>query len=103
MIAKLKYHKKNIFALQTLNIKEHVNVVDTKEDVFKDYGAILDTFYGTFKPGTIKKTHISSGRHGCITVDAMFYSFGGNIRRASDVEKRAGEGRQDKSCGNGSL
>jgi hypothetical protein len=59
---KSKYHKKDIFtweqALQTLNIKEHVNVVDTKEDVFKDYGAMLDTFYGTFKPGTIQKNHI---------------------------------------------
>jgi hypothetical protein len=59
---KLKYHKKDIFtweqALQTLNIKDHVNVVDTKDDVFKDYGAILDTFYGTFKPGTILKKHI---------------------------------------------
>jgi hypothetical protein len=63
---KSKYHKKDIFtweqalqalqALQTFNIKEHVNVVDTKEEVFKYYGAMLDTFYGTFKPGTIEKT-----------------------------------------------
>jgi hypothetical protein len=56
---KSKYHKKNIFtweqALKTLNIKAHVNVVDTKEDVFKDYGTMLDTFYWNFKPGTIKK------------------------------------------------
>jgi hypothetical protein len=55
---KSKYHKKDILkweqALQTINIKEHVNVVDTKEDVFKDYGTMLDTFYGTFKSGTIK-------------------------------------------------
>jgi hypothetical protein len=80
-----------------------VNVVDTKEDVFKYYGAMLDTFYGTFKPGTIPKKHLSSGRHGCITVDAMFYSLGGTIRRASDVEKRAGEGGHNTSCGNGSI
>jgi hypothetical protein len=55
---KSKYHKKDIFtweqAMQTLNIKEHMTMVDTKEDVFKDCGAMLDTFYGTFKPGTIK-------------------------------------------------
>jgi hypothetical protein len=93
---KSKYQKKDIFmweqSLQTLNIKEHVNMVDTKEDVFKDYGAMLDIFYGTFKPGTIKKPHIMSGRHGCITVDAMFYSFGDSLSRASDVEKRTGEG-----------
>jgi hypothetical protein len=56
---KSKYHKKDIFTweqtLQTLNIKEHVNVVDTKDEVIKGYGAVLDTFYGTFTPGTIKK------------------------------------------------
>jgi hypothetical protein len=47
--------------------------------VFKDYGAMLDTFDGNFKPGTIQKKHFLSGRHGCITVDAMFYSFRGTI------------------------
>jgi hypothetical protein len=35
-----------------------MNVVDTREDVFKDYGAMLDNFYGTFKPGTIQKNQI---------------------------------------------
>jgi hypothetical protein len=35
-----------------------VNVVDTKEDVLKDYGAMMDKFYGTFKPRTIQKNHI---------------------------------------------
>jgi hypothetical protein len=44
--------------IKTLNIKEHVNVVDTKEDVFKDYGTMLYRFNGTFKPGTIQKKSI---------------------------------------------
>jgi hypothetical protein len=37
---KSKYHKKDVFTrdqvLETLNIKEHIIVVDMKEDVFKD-------------------------------------------------------------------
>jgi hypothetical protein len=59
---KLKYHKKDVFtwqqALDTLNIKENVNVVNTKEECFKDYGALLNKFYGNFKAGTIQKNHI---------------------------------------------
>jgi hypothetical protein len=86
-------------SLQTLNIKEHINVVDTKENYVMcsrmDYGAMLNTFYATFTPGTAsQKTHSLSGRHGCITANAMWSSFGGVIRRAGDVEERAGEGRQ---------
>jgi hypothetical protein len=53
---KSKYHEKYVLAwyqaLETINTKEHINVVNTKEDVFKDYGAILDKCYGRFKPGT---------------------------------------------------
>jgi hypothetical protein len=59
---KLKYHKKDIFswsqALETLNTKEHVRIVDAQEAMFKDYGALLDKFYGSFKAGTIQKNHI---------------------------------------------
>jgi hypothetical protein len=59
---KLKHHKKDIFAwgrvIETLNTREHVNVVDAKEDILKNYGAMLDTFYRNFKIGTIPKNHI---------------------------------------------
>jgi hypothetical protein len=54
---KLKYHKKDIFswiqALETLDTKEHVRIVDAQKAMFKDYGALLDKFYGSFKAGTI--------------------------------------------------
>jgi hypothetical protein len=59
---KLKFHRRDIFswgqALETLNIKEHVNIVDAQESHFKDYGALLDKFYVNFKPNTIQKNHI---------------------------------------------
>jgi hypothetical protein len=56
---KLKYHKTYMFTweqgLETLNVKEHITMVDTKEECSEDYGALLDTFYGNFKAGTIQK------------------------------------------------
>jgi hypothetical protein len=72
---KSNYHKMDVLtwdqALGTLTIKEYINVVNTEEDAFKEYGTILDKFYGSFKPGTIKKPHLSSGRHECISVNAV--------------------------------
>jgi hypothetical protein len=59
---KLKYHMKDVFtwsqALTTLNIKDNVNIVDAKDSFFKDYQALLDTFYHNFVPATIQKNHI---------------------------------------------
>jgi hypothetical protein len=50
---KLKYHKQDIFSwsqeIATLGVKEHVLIVDAKEFMFKDYGALLDKFYGSLK------------------------------------------------------
>jgi hypothetical protein len=59
---KLKYHKQDIFswsqAIATLGVKEHVLIVDTKESTFKDYGALLDKFYGSLKTNTIRMNHL---------------------------------------------
>jgi hypothetical protein len=59
---KLKYHKQDIFswskAIATLGVKEHVLIVDAKESMFKDYGALLDKFYGSFKTNTIRMNHL---------------------------------------------
>jgi hypothetical protein len=59
---KLKFHRSEIFswgqAIETLNIKEHVTIVDAQKSHFKDYGALLDKFYVNFKPNTIQKNHI---------------------------------------------
>jgi hypothetical protein len=59
---KLKFHRRDIFSwgqsLETLNIKEHVNIVDDQESYFKDYGALLEKLYVNFKPNTIQKNHI---------------------------------------------
>jgi hypothetical protein len=64
---KLKYHKKDIFSwsqtLETLDTKEHVRIADAQEAMFKDYGALLDKFYGSFKAGTIQKNHIFKVEH----------------------------------------
>jgi hypothetical protein len=49
---KLKYHKMDFFtwthALETLNTSNIMNDVDVKESVFKDYGRILEFFYGSY-------------------------------------------------------
>jgi hypothetical protein len=59
---KLKYHKKGIFSwsksITTLGVKEHVLIVDAKESMFKDYGALLDTFYGNLNTNTIQMNHL---------------------------------------------
>jgi hypothetical protein len=64
---KLKYHKKDIFswsqALETLDTKELVRIVDAQEAMFKDYGALLDKFDGFFKAGTIQNNHIFKVEH----------------------------------------
>jgi hypothetical protein len=46
-----------------------VNVVDAKESLFKDYGGILEKFYGSFKADTIQKNHI-------FRVDGKYESLG---------------------------
>jgi hypothetical protein len=64
---KLKYHKKDIFswsqALETLNTKENVRIVDDQEAMFKDFGALLNKFYGSIKAGTVQKNHIFKVEH----------------------------------------
>jgi hypothetical protein len=61
---KLKFHRRDIFSwgqlLETLNIKEHINIVDAQESHFKDYGTLLDKLYVNFKPNIIKKKTFSS-------------------------------------------
>jgi hypothetical protein len=64
---KLKYHKKDIFswsqALENLDTKDHVQIVDAQESMFNDYGALLDKSYGSFKARTIQKNHIFKVGH----------------------------------------
>jgi hypothetical protein len=59
---KLKYHKKDVFtwthAVETLNTKDNVNIGDVKEELFKEYGSMLDKFYSSFKTDTIQRNHI---------------------------------------------
>jgi hypothetical protein len=40
-----------------------VNTVDTKEELFKYYGSMLDKFYSSFKPNTIQNNHIFKFEH----------------------------------------
>jgi hypothetical protein len=50
-------------AVETLNTKDNLNIVDAKEELFKDYGSMLDKFYSSFKPHTIQKNHIFKVEH----------------------------------------
>jgi hypothetical protein len=45
-------------ALETVNIKNNVIMVDATESMFKDYGTLLENFYVGFKAGKIQKNHI---------------------------------------------
>jgi hypothetical protein len=69
---KLKYHKKDIFswsgAIQTLDTKENVRIIDAQESMCMDYGDILDTFYDKFKANTIQCNHIFKVEHTDITL-----------------------------------
>jgi hypothetical protein len=40
-----------------------VNIVDAKEELFKDYGSMFDKFYSSFKPNTIQKNNIFKVGH----------------------------------------
>jgi hypothetical protein len=59
---KLKYHNQDIFSwsqsISTLGVKEHLLIVDANESMFKDYGALLDKFYGSLKTNTIRMNHL---------------------------------------------
>jgi hypothetical protein len=59
---KLKYHKKDILswcqAIGALVVKDLVNILYGKYSIFKDYGSLLDKFYGSFKVGGIQGNHL---------------------------------------------
>jgi hypothetical protein len=44
--------------MDILNSQPNVNVIDTMEDMFKDYGNMFDIFYSNFEIGTIRINHI---------------------------------------------
>jgi hypothetical protein len=57
---KLKYHKNDVFtwsrAIEALNVKDIVRIIDAQESMFKACGAMCGRFYGNFKPATIQNT-----------------------------------------------
>jgi hypothetical protein len=59
---KLKYNKKNTYTMDqlmaTLNFGENVTAIKVTGNAFKDWDTYLETFYNSFKVGTIKKSHI---------------------------------------------
>jgi hypothetical protein len=59
---KLKYHKKDISSwsrtIETMGVKEHINILDDKESMFKACGAFLDKFYLSFKTNTIQRKNL---------------------------------------------
>jgi hypothetical protein len=59
---KLKYNKNNICTMdqlmETLNFSNNVIAIRVTGDAFKDRDTCLETFYNSFKAGTIKKSHI---------------------------------------------
>jgi hypothetical protein len=59
---KVRFHKEQVHsyrvALDVLDIQTNVTMIDATEEMFKDYGKMLDTFYCNFEPGTIRVNHI---------------------------------------------
>jgi hypothetical protein len=45
-----------------------VDIVDSKEELFKDYRSMLEKFYSRFKPSTIQKDHIFKVEHTDATI-----------------------------------
>jgi hypothetical protein len=59
---KIRFHKDQVhsyrMALKILNSQPIVSMIDATQDMFKDYGKMLDSFYSNFEPGTIRINHI---------------------------------------------
>jgi hypothetical protein len=53
---KIRFHKDQVhsycMALKILNSQPNVSMIDATQDMFKDYGKMLDSFYSNFEPGT---------------------------------------------------
>jgi hypothetical protein len=45
-------------ALNILNNQPTLSMIDATQDMFKDYGNMLESFYSNFEPGTIRINHI---------------------------------------------
>jgi hypothetical protein len=45
-------------ALKILNSQPNVSIIVATQDMFKDYGNMIDGFYSNFEPGTIRINHI---------------------------------------------
>jgi hypothetical protein len=59
---KIRFHKDQVhsypIALVVLNSQLNVRMSDATEEMFKDHGKMLDTFYCNFEPGAIRVNHI---------------------------------------------
>jgi hypothetical protein len=58
----IRFHKDKVHSyrmdLKILNSQPNVSIIDATQDMFKDYGMMLDIFYSNFEPGTIRIKHI---------------------------------------------
>jgi hypothetical protein len=59
---KIWFHKGQVHsyhvALEILDEQPNVHIINATEEVFKDFGKMLDSFYSTFENGTICVNHI---------------------------------------------
>jgi hypothetical protein len=59
---KIHFHNDQVhsyrMALKILNSQPNVSMIDATQDMFKDYGKMLDSFYSNFEPGIIRINHI---------------------------------------------
>jgi hypothetical protein len=81
---KICFHKDQVHsyrvALGVLNSQPNVTMTDATEDMFNDYGKMIDTFYCNFEAGTIRINHIfkmdmkeeTSFEIQCSTHDGLF-------------------------------
>jgi hypothetical protein len=88
-----------LVALKILNSQPNVSIIDATQDMFEDYGKMLDSFYSNFEPGTIRMNHIfkvdmiddTALEMQCLTHD------GSNVVRQSMIRRGAtlGQERRD--------
>jgi hypothetical protein len=58
----IRFHKDQVHsyrvALDVLNSQPNVTMIDATEEIFKDYGKMLDRLYCSFEPATIRVNYI---------------------------------------------
>jgi hypothetical protein len=103
---KLHFHRQDIFtygqAVEALGKQENITMIDATEGMFKNYGALLDKYYNSFKTGTIQKNHVFRVTNGepsmniqCSTHDGAEFMMQPMLKRGVALSDKRFEEIQD--------